>query len=118
MTRTPWHHDPRIRISDPQAVKLFLERGGCCRECGHRLKPGDDWIVEHVIALECGGSNDWGNLGITGACCKPIKDAADHAQAAKQRHTATRHFISSSMRKRKWLNSKFKKKLSGEVIER
>ena len=98
--RSPWHHDPRIRLTDQQIAKLFLERHGCCRECGRKLGPSDSWIVEHVIALENGGTNDWDNLGLTCSWCKPIKDARDHAQAGKQRRTSAKHLVSKSMRKR------------------
>lgn len=104
--RSAWHHDPRIRLTDQQIAKLFLERHGCCRECGRKLGPGQDWIVEHIIALENGGKNDWENLGITGLCCKSIKDARDHEQAAKQRRTATKHLVSRSMRKKSSLAKK------------
>ena len=96
--RSPWHHDPRIRLTDQQIAKLFLERHGCCRECGRKLGPSDSWIVEHVIALENGGTNDWDNLGLTCSWCKPIKDARDHAQAGKQRRTSAKHLVSKSMR--------------------
>lgn len=96
--RSPWHHDPRIRLTDQQIAKLFLERHGCCRECGRRLGPADSWIIEHVIALENGGTNDWDNLGITCSWCKPDKDARDHAQAGKQRRTSAKHLVSKSMR--------------------
>lgn len=104
--RTPWHHDPRIRLSEQQTAKLFLERNGCCRECGRRLGTADDWIVEHVIALENGGTNSWDNLGITGMCCKASKDAKDHAQAGKQRRTATKHLVSKSMRQKSALSKR------------
>lgn len=100
MTRSPWHHTPRLHLSEKQAAKLFLERHGCCRECGRRLGPKDSWIVEHILALECGGSNDWHNLGITCTTCKPDKDARDHAQAAKQRDVATKHFLPKALRKK------------------
>lgn len=102
--KSPWHHDKRIRLSEQQIAKLFLERHGCCRECGRKLLSGDDWIVEHIIALECGGTNDWDNLGITGLCCKGGKDARDHAQAGKQRRTATKHLVSKSMRRKSSLS--------------
>lgn len=118
MTRSPWHHDPRIKLSEQKIAKLFLERHGCCRECGRRLNIGDDWIVEHVIALENGGTNEWNNLGITCTWCKPAKDAVDHGIAAKSRSMATRHTVSKSMRKSSMpggKNSKLKKKLNGTV---
>lgn len=104
--RTPWHHDPRIRLSEQQTARLFVERHGCCRECGRRLGAADDWIVEHIIPLECGGTNDWGNLGITGMCCKAAKDAVDHARAGKQRRAATKHLLSRSMRKKSALSKR------------
>lgn len=102
MTRTPWHHDPRVKLTEQKTVKLFLERNGCCRECGRKLGPKDDWICEHVIALENGGTNEWDNLGITCSWCKPKKDAADHGEAAKNRSKATKHFLPKSMRKSSW----------------
>lgn len=99
--RNPWEHEPRIRLSEQKATKLFLERHGCCGECGWKFRPGDKrkWIVEHIIALENGGTNDWDNLGITCTVCKPIKDAEDHAMAAKSRSKATKHFLPKNMRK-------------------
>lgn len=116
----PWKHEKRVRLTHQQSAKLFLERNGCCRECGRRLGPADDWVAEHIIALECGGNNSWDNLGITGvACCKVVKDAADHAQAGKQRRSATKHLVSKSMRKKSSLsNSRYKRKVSGETVER
>lgn len=109
--RSPWHHDPRARLSPQKVVKLFLERGGKCGQCQRKLGPADDYIVEHVIALENGGSNDWDNLGITCSWCKPNKDAEDHGKAAKSRSQTTKHFLSKSMRRKKWPSRKF----NGEV---
>ncbi len=100
--KTPWHHVPRVRLSDQQTVKLFLERGGCCRECGRKLGPADDYIVEHIIALENGGTNEWDNLGITCGWCKPKKDATDHSKAGHSRRMATKHHLPKSMRKPKF----------------
>lgn len=110
MTISPWHHHPRIRLTPQKVAKLFLERHGCCRECGRKLGPSDDYIVEHIIALENGGTNDWDNLGITCLWCKPKKDAEDHATAASTRSKATKHFISKSMRQSKWPSRKFSKR--------
>ena len=98
--RSAWHHDPRIRLTEQQVAKLFLERHGCCRECGRKLTSRDDYVIEHVIALENGGTNDFDNLGLTCMWCKPEKDARDHSQAGKQRRTATKHLVSKSMRKK------------------
>lgn len=113
MTRSPWHHDKRIKLSAQKTAKLFLERGGCCRECGHKFRPGDKrgWIVEHVIALENGGSNEWDNLGITCLLCKPIKDADDHGKAAESRSKAVKHYLPRNMRRSSnWPQRKFSRR--------
>lgn len=103
---TPWHHEKRVRLSEQKTAKLFLERNGCCGICGRKLWPGDDYIVEHVIALENGGTNDWSNLGITCTNCKPKKDAKDHGEAAKNRSKGARHFVSKSMKEKSSLSKK------------
>jgi len=74
--------------------------------------------VEHITALECGGSNDWDNLGITCSWCKPKKDAEDHAQAGKQRRAATKHLLPKSLRKSKFRTGKWKRKVNGQTVER
>lgn len=108
--------NPRKTLTDQQKAKLFLERHGCCRECGRRLGPADKWIVEHVIALENGGTNDWDNLGITCEWCKPKKDAADHAKAAKTRSVATNHVVPRSERKRQGFSGW--KRFDGSIVWR
>lgn len=100
MTRSPWHHEPRARLSNQQTAKLFLERGGRCGQCQRKLGPSDDYIVEHRVALELGGTNDFDNLDLTCIACKPIKDAADHKAAGHIRRAAAKHYVSKSMRKR------------------
>jgi 5-methylcytosine-specific restriction endonuclease McrA len=96
--RSAFHHEPRVRLSEQKTAKLFLERGGCCHLCKRKLSASDDYIVEHMLALENGGTNDWDNLGLTCGWCKPLKDAEDHGIAAKSRHVATKHVVSKSMR--------------------
>lgn len=95
-------------MTSQKVAKLFVERGGKCHVCSRKLGPSDSYIVEHVLALENGGTNDWDNLDITCSWCKPKKDAEDHAQAGKNRRTATRHIVSKSMRR-----SKFQKAPAG-----
>jgi 5-methylcytosine-specific restriction endonuclease McrA len=99
--RSAFHHDDRIRLSGQQTAKLFLERGGRCHRCKRRLGPADDWIVEHMLALENGGKNEWDNYDITCGWCKPKKDTEDHGKAAKSRHVATKHVLPKDLRKPK-----------------
>jgi 5-methylcytosine-specific restriction endonuclease McrA len=98
MKSSPWVPTPRLRLSDQDKARLFVERDGCCWKCNRKLRPGDQWSVEHVIALENGGDNAWSNLDVTCAWCKPGKDAADHSKAAGSRHKRTFHVLPSSER--------------------
>lgn len=104
--RSAWHHEPRVKLTDQQTAKLFLERNGCCHACGRKLYPGDRWTVGHVRALECGGTNDWDNLAPECEACKPKQDAKDHAQAGKQRNTAAKHLVPESLKRKSNLAKK------------
>ena len=92
--------NPRKSLTDQQKAKLFLERGGRCHRCGRKLRAGDIWTDEHVLALENGGTNDWENRDITCSwCCKP-KNAEDDKTAAKTRAVATRCIIPEACRQK------------------
>lgn len=95
---SPWTPTPREYLTDQQKARLFVERGGQCWKCTRKLRPGDKWIVEHVLALENGGTNEWSNLDITCENCLPAKNAEDHGKAAKSRHVRTYHTVPNSQR--------------------
>jgi 5-methylcytosine-specific restriction endonuclease McrA len=94
-------HEPRDRLSDRERARLFLERGGQCHRCKRKLRPGDDWIDEHLIALENGGTNDWDNRGITCAWCKPTKDGEDHKKAAHAKRVSVNHVVPGKRREKR-----------------
>ena len=109
MKNTPWHHEPRQRLSEQEAARLFLEHDGKCWKCGCKIGVTElrrNWTVGHKLALERGGDNSWGNLAPECELCKPIADAEDHKAAGKQRRTATRHLVCKPMRKRSALSRK------------
>lgn len=119
-----FRHEPRQRLSDQQRAKLFLDRGGKCHACGRKLRSGDDWIAEHVTALQVGGGNEWANLAVTCAWCLPKKNATDAAKAAKGRAVAVASIIPTSQRQKKGRpidgskRSRWKKKMDGTVERR
>ena len=94
-------HEPREYLTDHQKAALFLERGGKCHKCERKLRSGSKWIVEHLIALSCGGTNDWKNLGITCEWCLPAKNAEDAAKAAKIRAVAVASVLPTDQRRKK-----------------
>ena len=87
---TAFHTNPRKSLTDQQKAKLFLERGGRCHRCKRKLGPADVWIVEHVQALENGGTNDWENLTVTCAWCLPEKNLRLRLGSCRQSQTQPR----------------------------
>lgn len=99
-----FRHEPRKALTDQQRVKLFLERGERCEatgegSCGNRkLRSGTVWHVDHIIALENGGTNDPANLQILCSWCHKSKSAEDHGKAAKMRAVAVSTYLPRSQR--------------------
>lgn len=106
---------PRKWLTDQQRARLFLERGGCCHKCSRKLGPADKWIVEHLLALQNGGTNEWENLTVTCSWCVPQKNAEDAAKAAKTRAIAVSHIVPRSERKQS--RSSFRKKPPGTKFD-
>ena len=113
---SPWRPTPRKRLSDQEKAQLFVDRDGRCFDCGRKVRPGERWSIEHIIALENGGTNEMTNLGICCPFCKPGKDAADHGKAAKSRRVRTKHVLPNSERKRRGF--RFWRKFNGALVWR
>lgn len=68
---------PRVR------VRVFERCERKCGQCGRKIRPGENWTLEHVIALINSGQNRESNLGVTCDWCLPEKNAADVAEKSK-----------------------------------
>lgn len=99
-----FRHVPRARLTDQQRAKLFLDKGGKCHRCKRKLRSGEKWIAEHVLALSVGGDNSAGNWDVTCTWCLPDKNAEDAAKAAKGRAVVVSCYVPRSERegKRRW----------------
>jgi 5-methylcytosine-specific restriction protein A len=97
----PWKHEPRKRLTDQQRAKLFLDKGGKCHKCGRKLRSGDTWVAEHMVALSVGGDNSPENWDVTCEWCFPEKNREDASKAAKGRAVATSCIIPRSQRQKK-----------------
>lgn len=95
----PFQHNARGSMTPQRRARIFAGCEGRCHKCKRRLGPSDFWIVEHLIALECGGTDDDSNLGITCEWCLPEKNAEDHAAAGHMRRSYTKHVVPSGFRK-------------------
>jgi len=74
-----------------QRLKLFEQHKGVCCICGAYIKAGERWIVEHVIPLGLGGSNDTENLAPAHEKCAALKTKDDQKQIAKAKRQKRAH---------------------------
>ena len=109
--KTPDHQPPpRVR------ARVFLAHGGKCHITGRLIRPGDEWDLDHVIALVNGGENRESNLAPALKAAHKAKTARDVAEKAKVARVRAKHL--GIQEKRKWGHSRFKKKLDGTVVDR
>jgi len=76
---------PRVRL------RVWDRCEGKCGQCGRKIRPGEGWTLEHLIALINGGRNAEDNLGVTCDWCLPTKNAADVAEKAVTARVKAKH---------------------------
>lgn len=94
-------------------LAVFEAHGGRCHLCGCKVQVGERWELEHRIPLALGGPDDETNVAPAHKACharKTVVDAGNHAKAERVR---AKHFGAAQRRPSKW-----KRKVSGEVVSR
>ncbi len=111
----------RSEFSEKTKLLAFKRSGGCCEcGCGTPLSPGKiDYEYDHRIAAGLGGDNSLDNCVVLLRGHHREKTKYDIVQIAQAKRRERRH---AGIRKQsKWpcgKNSKWKRKVSGEVVER
>lgn len=107
------------RVPDYVRLRVFLNHDGICHISNRKIRPGEPWELEHIKALCNGGEHRETNLAP--ALGKPHKlktkqDRADKATTDRKRkmNVGIRPISKFACSR----NSKFKKKISGEVVMR
>lgn len=105
---------PRVRL------RVFEAHNGTCAETGRKIRPGDDWQLDHIIALANGGQHREKNLQPILTEAHKVKTRKDVAQKKKdsrvrQKHLGIRESKSPLPGGR---NSPLKKKIGGGVVRR
>lgn len=77
---------------------MFHAKGGTCHVCKRKLRPGDDWDLDHMIALSSGGSDDDSNLAPICEGCHALKTKDDTSTAAEGKRRATKHVVPGRFR--------------------
>ncbi len=101
-------------------LRVFQAHGGICHISKRKIRPGDEWDCDHVLALANGGENRESNLAPalrTEHRKKTAEDVAKKAKAARVRKKhlglhKTRNPLPGSK------TSRLKRKLDGTVVPR
>lgn len=75
----------RKRWSKKQRAEIFAENGGRCYLCGEKIPAGEEYDLDHVLALDLTGPDDPGNLKPAHKGCHREKTAEDIRRIAKAR---------------------------------
>ena len=105
----------------PARVKLrvFQAHSGICHIAKRKIRPGEPWDAEHVIAIINGGENRESNLAPALRSKHPEKTARDMAEKSR---TYRKRKSNLGIKKRSTFacsrDSKFKKRIDGTVVLR
>ena len=110
---------PDSAIPTRVRLRVWERAGGCCQVCTRKLRPGDRWDCDHVVALANGGLNAEGNLQVVCGNCHKTKTACDVAEKARAhriqaKHAGIRRTSSFACAR----TSRFKKRIDGTVVDR
>lgn len=104
---------PRTRMTRVRRVSIFIARNGKCWRCRNQIRDGEKWIVEHPDALVFGGSDNDDDLWPAHVRCGIEKTKEDQAALAKRNRIIDANYAKPERRQ-----SRFKRKMSGEVVDR
>ena len=104
MTGSSFVHATRRSMTPLRALRIFEAANGRCQCCTRKLGPQDDWDIDHVIALECGGTDDDSNLQLLCPWCHQSKTGSDHGRAAKGKRMAAKAFVPRRFKQSKGWN--------------
>jgi 5-methylcytosine-specific restriction endonuclease McrA len=105
---------PRVQL------RIFNRYGGVCYLSGIKIRPGDTWHVEHVIAIINEGENRESNMAPALYEPHKVKTKADVAEKSKVATIRKKHLgLTKSRNPMPYgRGSKFKRKFNGEVVPR
>lgn len=108
----PFQHETRGSMSGQRVARIFILRKGRCgvpKEdgtygdgCGWKFGVKGDYEVDHILALERGGTDDDENIQLLCPACHAKKTPTDHAAAGHMRRSFTNHVVPKRLRSRGW----------------
>jgi 5-methylcytosine-specific restriction endonuclease McrA len=98
----PFTHHKRGGMNDLRVAKIYAKHGGHCASCGRKLMAGDDYEIDHKIALANGGTDDDDNLQLLCEGCHILKTGNDVSDAAKGKRRYRKHVVPGRFKPSRW----------------
>lgn len=95
----PFEHHKRGSMTPQRRARIFAAHNGHCHKCKRKLGPADWWDIDHVLALENGGTDEDDNLAPCCDWCHTSKTGDDHEAAGRGRRRYTKHSVPKEFRK-------------------
>jgi 5-methylcytosine-specific restriction endonuclease McrA len=57
---------PNAKVPRLVSLRRWQAADGCCQGCGRKIRPGERWDLDHIIALCNGGEHREANLQVLG----------------------------------------------------
>lgn len=95
-------HDKRGAMTAKRIAIVWARCDGHCVGCKRKLYPGDDFEIDHVIALSKGGTDQDDNLQLLCSGCHIIKTGGDVSDAAKSKRIYIKHVVPKGKGKKGW----------------
>lgn len=100
-------------------VRIFERHHGICHISGRKIRTGEKWEVEHILAISLGGENRESNMAPALVGPHKGKTAQDRKTKARNDKIRKNHLgVRAPSKMAGSRNSRFKKKLNGQVVLR
>ncbi len=104
----PFQHHKRGSMTAARVARIFVAREGRCGihdgdgwgdGCGWKFSASDDYDVDHILALERGGTDDDDNLQLLCNACHSKKTPDDHITGSKMKRTFAKSVVPKKFRR-------------------
>lgn len=79
------------KVPDHVRARIFLREDGRCHISTRKIRPGDKWELEHIIAICNGGQHRESNLAPALVAPHKVKTRQDRAQKKRDDRVQRRH---------------------------
>jgi hypothetical protein len=111
----------RRKLTPHRRLQVWEKTGGICILCERKIDGlREQWISEHIRALELGGMDDLDNMGPAHNECAQVKTRDDHHRAAQAKRQKIGYLGANESKRPMPFGraSAWKRKLSGEIVPR